>query len=137
MANALYLEAKNSFLGAATHSAIDMDGDTIKLLLVDTADYTVNLTTHQDHADVTGAGIVSTTTLGTLSVASGAFDSANPTFSAVTGDVSEAMVIYKDSGVSATSPLIAYYDTFSSGMPVTPNGGDINVTVHASGWFAL
>ena len=137
MANALYVEAKNSFLGAPTHSAIDMNLDTIKILLVDTADYVVNLTTDQDHADVTGAGIVSTATLGTLSIASGAFDSADPTFSAVTGDVSEAIVVYKDSGVSATSPLIAYYDTFSAGMPVTPNGGDITVTVHGSGWFSL
>jgi hypothetical protein len=24
-----------------------------------------------------------------------------------------------------------------TGMPVTPNSGNINVTVHASGWFAL
>ena len=29
------------------------------------------------------------------------------------------------------------YAVTGSGLPVTPNGGDINVTVNASGWFAL
>jgi hypothetical protein len=36
-------------------------------------------------------------------------------------------VIYKDTGTAATSPLIAYIDT-ATGLPVTPNGGDITVT---------
>jgi hypothetical protein len=58
------------------------------------------------------------------------------TFTAVTGDVSEAVILYKDTGVAATSPLIAYIDT-ATGLPVTPNGGDITVTVPASGWFSL
>jgi hypothetical protein len=35
-------------------------------------------------------------------------------------------VIYKDTGVSGTSPLIAYIDT-GTNFPVTPNGGDITV----------
>jgi hypothetical protein len=33
--------------------------------------------------------------------------------------------------------MAAFYDTGLTGMPVTPNGGNINVTVNASGWFAL
>jgi hypothetical protein len=48
-------------------------------------------------------------------------------FSAVTGDQSEALVIYKDTGSAATSPLIAYIDT-ATGLPVTPNGADVTVT---------
>ena len=39
-------------------------------------------------------------------------------------------MIYKDTGNAATSPLIAYIDLTT---PVTPNGGDINITWNASG----
>ena len=45
----------------------------------------------------------------------------------MTGDPSEALVIYKDTGTESTSPLIMYIDT-ATGLPVTPNGGDITVT---------
>ncbi len=45
--------------------------------------------------------------------------------------------MYKDTGVAGTSALIAWYDTGITGLPVTPNGGDITYTVHASGWFSL
>ena len=37
-----------------------------------------------------------------------------------------ALVIYKD-GAPGT-PLIAYLDTAASGLPVTPNSGDISIT---------
>ncbi len=67
----------------------------------------------------------------------GVFDSADPSFTAVTGDVSEALILYIDTGTPSTSRLIAFYDAGVTGLPVTPNGGDINITVNASGWFAL
>jgi hypothetical protein len=53
-------------------------------------------------------------------------DAADVTFTAVSGDVSEALVIYKDTGTASTSRLIAYIDT-ATGLAVTPNGGDITV----------
>lgn len=138
MANALYTVYRNAALGSGTF--VDMDGDTIKVDLVDSADYTVNLVTHDFHTttNVPAASIVSTATLAGKTIAGGAFDSTtDPTFSSVTGDVSEIIVMWKDTGTPSTSTLIAYYDTFSSGMPVTPNGGNIVVTVSGSGWFSL
>jgi hypothetical protein len=59
-------------------------------------------------------------------------------FTAVSGDESEAIVLYKDSGAAATSPLICYIDT-ATGLAVTPNGADINVAWSdgASKIFAL
>ena len=59
--------------------------------------------------------------------AGGAADAADCTFTSVTGSSIEAIVIYKDTGTEATSPLIAYIDT-ATGLPITPNGGDIIVT---------
>lgn len=123
MANAMYDLGRQGFLDGS----IDWDTDNIKCVLVDAADYTVNLTTHQFLSDVAaGARVATSGNLASKTVASGVADAADVTFSAVTGDPSEALVIYKDTGSAATSRLIAYIDT-ATGLPVTPNGGDITV----------
>ena len=132
MANVLYASAKKLFLDGD----IDLLNDTIKVALIDTND--VSYSAAHDFYDDISAGVVGTpVALASKTTTAGAFDSADPTWSAVTGDVSEAIVIYKDTGVAGTSPLIAWYDTGVTGLPVTPNGGDITVTVSASGWFSL
>lgn len=123
MANALYTKGKQNILDGN----IAFDSDTIKVQLVDTADYTVNLSTDDAFDDVPVAARVGTATaLASKTITDGVFDAADTTLSAVTGDPSEALVIYKDSGVEATSWLIAYIDT-ATGLPVTPNGGNIIV----------
>ena len=130
MANALYPIFKQRLLD----KALDLDTDTIKAILVDAADYTYS-SAHDDLADVTVGGIVSTATLASLTIALGVFDSADFTFTAVTGDQCENIILYDDT--HASDALIEFIDTGMTGMPVTPNGGDINVAVHASGWFSL
>ena len=123
MANGMYVKG----IEALMEAKIDLIDDTIKVTLVDAADYTVNLSTHDFIDDVPAGARVATATLGTKSVTGGAFDAADVTFTAVTGDPSEALVIWKDTGVEGTSPLIMYIDT-ATGLGVTPNGGDITVT---------
>ena len=66
----------------------------------------------------------------------GTFDCADYTFSAVTGNTAEAIVYFVDTGSTATDALICYCDS-GTGLPFTPNGGDANVTVNASGVFSL
>lgn len=136
MANALYDSGKERLLGHSTES-INLASDTIKVVLIDSADYTVNLSTHTHLDDVAAGARVATATLSSVTTTGGVFDAWNVTFSSVTGDQSEALIIYKDSGVESTSPLIAYIDTVTSGLPVTPDGGDIVVTWNASGIFTL
>ena len=143
MANALYECYKQEALGDTAgpgHGAVDWEtpgGNGIKASLMDSADYTVNLVTHQDQVDLTDLGIVATSAAITctvsLSAGTATVDASDWTWSAVSGDQSESVVIYLDSATDSTSLLCIYYDAFSSGMPVTPNGGDINVTVNASG----
>lgn len=123
MANALYTKAKQGFLGAG----IDLQNDTIKCTLIDTNDYTVNLSTDQYWSSIPDNAKVATQTLTTTSITDGVFDAGDVTFSSVTGDQSEALVIWKDTLSNTTSPLIAYIDT-ATGLPVTPNGGDITIT---------
>jgi len=44
-----------------------------------------------------------------------------------TGDAVQLIIIYKDSGVAATSPLLAKIDV-ATNLPFTPNGGDQKIT---------
>ena len=122
MANALYQKGKEKILQAQ----INMLTDTVKVALVKSA-YAVNLATHEFLTDL-GANVLNTNqTLSGRSVTGGVFDAADVTWPAVTaGDTGAYVVLFKDTGVAATSPLIAYIDT-ATGMPVTPNGGDITV----------
>jgi hypothetical protein len=132
VASSLYTPFKKLLLDGD----IDLLVDNIKVVLVDAADYTFSAA-HDFLDDVAaGARVATSGNLASKTTTGGAFDAADVTFSAVTGDVSEALIIYKDTGVAATSPLIAYIDT-ATGLPVTPNGGDIVVTWHASGIFSL
>ena len=125
MANALYTPFVNSYLTQAANQ-VDFDTDDIRLILVDNADYTVNLTTHDFLDDVAVAARVATVALTGESVSGRTFDANDATFTAVTGDPSESLVLYKHTGTESTSRLIAYIDT-ATNLPVTPNGGDITV----------
>jgi hypothetical protein len=132
MASSLYTPFKKLLLDGD----IDLLVDNIKVVLVDAADYTFSAA-HDFLDDVAaGARVATSGNLASKTTTGGAFDAADVTFTAVTGDVSEALIVYKDTGAAATSPLIAYIDT-ATGLPVTPNGGDIVVTWHASGIFSL
>lgn len=124
MANALYDTGRSAFaLGD-----IDWVADNIKAVLVDTNDYTVDIATHDFLADIpAGARVATSGNLSGKTVTAGACYAAPWAFTAVTGDQSEALVIYKDSGAEGTSQLIAYIDTVS-GLPVTPNGTNITIT---------
>lgn len=135
MASALYNKAKESFI--SQNPSIDMDSDTIKVALVNIAtDYTFSAS-HQFLSSVTTYSGTTDQTLGSKTVTSGVFDAADSTFTSVAISGSKtvgALVVYKDTGSGATSPLVAYIDGFTA---VTPNGGNIGVTWNASGIFAL
>lgn len=124
MANTLYDSARQRFLEAQ----LNWQSDTIKVLLVSTASYTPQTAVHQFVADVSPtARIAGPMTLASKTTTGGAADAADITFTSVSGASIQAIIIYADTGNEATSPLIAYIDT-ATGLPITPNGGDIIVT---------
>lgn len=134
MANAIYPIWKQELLQGTANTALTGN---IKAVLVDLADYTYSAA-HDFLDDVPVAARVATSAnLTTKTYANGLFDADNATFTAVTGDVSEAVILYVDSGVASTSRLVAFFDTGVTGLPVTPNGGDINLNFNASGIFQL
>lgn len=123
MASVLYPDYKEKLL-LSTASALD--SGTIKVVLIDVADY-IYSAAHNFFDDVPAAARVATATLGaktTNSPAQGVFDAGDVTFPTVAGDPCEALIIYEDTGgADSTDPLIAYIDGFT----VTPNGFDIIV----------
>jgi cephalosporin-C deacetylase-like acetyl esterase len=132
MANALYPKAKEKFLDAL----IDMPTDTIKIALIDTGVYTY-ISTDEFWSSASSAIVGTAVTLASKTITNGVFDAADVTFTSVSGSSVEALIIYKDTGSAATSPLIMYLDVAASGLPVTPNGNNIDVQFNASGIFAL
>lgn len=133
MANAIYSKYKEALLDGATN--IDVNDGTVKVALIDTGAYTYN-SAHDFYDDV--SGVVGTPqTIANTTVTNGLFDGDNVTFTAVSGNSVEALIIYIDTGSAATSRLVAYIDTGVTGLPVTPNGGDISITWNGSGIFQL
>lgn len=132
MAAIKFLTGKKAILDAD----VDLLVDTIKAVLLKTASSLAD--TADFLADVTAGDMVGTAqTLGSKSTTDGVFDAADITFSAValTG-ACDRVLLYKDTGNSATSQLLAAVALASA---VTPNGGDIVVAWDngASKIFAL
>lgn len=131
MASAIYPKFKEALLSGT----YNLTSVAVRAVLIDTGTYTYS-TAHDFYDDLSGVVGTESGALGSKTVTNGTFDSADITFSAVTGATAEAIVLFVDTGNAATDALIAYIDT-GTGLPVTPNGGDINVTVNGSGWFSL
>lgn len=119
MANAMYDAGREGFLDGS----IDWDTDSIKIGLL-SAGYTPNLATHRFVSDL-GANVVArSAALGGKTVTGGVADATDITLVGITGAQVTRYAVYKDTGSDATSRLIALIDT-ATGLPMTPNGGDI------------
>lgn len=138
MANAIYPLFKQELLKGNTNNVLNSaEGATgVYCALVDTGTYTYSAA-HQFYTDL--SGVVGTEQeILTKTQTSGTFDGDDVTYTAVTGATVEALVLYrKNAGANTTWPLIAYIDTGVTGLPVTPNGGDIVITWNVSGIFAI
>lgn len=128
MANAVYPKYKEALIQGAANSSLT---GTLKVALVDTGTYTYSAT-HQYLTDLTGV-VGTAQTLSNKTYVGGLLDADDVTFTAVTGASVEALVFYLDTGTAGTSRLVAFEDTGVTGLPVTPNGGDIPVQFNASG----
>lgn len=122
--NVLYDSAREAFLGG------DLDWDLDhRVILHDNADDT------PDDADdflddvLVAARVATSGAIGSPTKVAGVADAADmaPAFASATGDQAECLIIYRHTGVEATSNLVAFIES-ATGLPVTPNGGDINIT---------
>jgi hypothetical protein len=138
MANTLYPKWKEARLQGTANAALDGTGTTgVYVALIDTG-VTAYSAAHEFFSSLATALIGTEVELGTKTFVSGLFDAADSTFTAVTGNNAEALVIFvKNAGANTTWRLVAWLDTGVTGLPVLPNGGNINVTWNASGIFQL
>lgn len=152
MANTLYNIARKGFLteitvGAFTGQLDWEDGSSdFVAVLIDADEYTFN-ETHTSMDDVSGSAIVAKKIMTSRgSLADGTATADNTVFEAVSaGPAAEAVLIYRSNDATGTDfehevdtacVLVAYLDTGISGLPVTPNGGDITVLWNGgNGWI--
>ena len=140
MANLIY----NSFLRDIQNGSIDLDTDTIKLMLVTSA-YTPNIDTHTKRSDVTNEVVGVGYTSGGVTLAgktvtqnntnnTGVFDADNITIPAST-ITARAGVLYKSrGGLASADELIGYLDW---GSDIVSTAGDFNITFNAAGILTL
>jgi hypothetical protein len=122
--NSLYGKGRDRFANAD----IDWTVDTIRVYLIDLDLYPLQIDIDEFLSEIPTAAKVAFAILSGKSSSLGVCDANDSLFSSVTGAVCEALVLVKWTGDESTSALIAYLDTAVSGLPVTPNGGDISIT---------
>lgn len=130
MANALFDAGREGFLDGT----IDWDTATIKCDLVDTAGLSVDLATMRFRSAIpSGNRVASSAAFASKTVTAGVADAADVTLTGVSGASVEAIAIYQSSAVGGGADvadtaqrLIAWIDT-ATGLPFTPNGGDITI----------
>lgn len=122
MANALYTVGKQQILSGS----ISFPSDTIKAALVTSA-YAQDLVGDEFYNEISAVVVGTPQTLASKTVTGGVFDAADISFPAVpAGSTVKAVVLYKDTGLASSSPLIAFIDTIT-GFPLATNGGDITI----------
>jgi len=143
MANRYGMGYLRNILGDTTITSTRMDmysmTPTVRVAMYDQADQTLGYG-DTTWGDPTSAGWwPSTRGSGTFSRAWWDHGSANAAgwkattsanLPAATGDQMEYVVFYADTGTSATSIIIAIFDTMT-GLPFTPNGGAVTVQLTA------
>lgn len=129
MANTLYPKGRQKFL----EGSIAWLTDTIKVTAVDSG-YTYD-SAHDFFDDVAGgAQIATSSALASKTSTDGVADAADVTLASVpAGDTITGLIVWKDTGSAATSPLLAFYDTKAdtTAISIATNGGDITIAWNA------
>lgn len=136
MANAFY----PTFLEAILATALT--GTTVKAMAVNSVGGATQYTYSAAHnfvSDVaSGAILARSGALASKTFVGGVLraDNLAPAFAALAGDPFELVILYIDTGSDATSRLLACYDT-ATGLPLTPDGTDVNINWGPSGIFGI
>jgi hypothetical protein len=129
MANVIPDQMRNDLWKGAL-ADLSSSGVTVKAALI-LSSFTPVAATHRFYSDISAQVVgtpvaIANKTVGTLGV--GIFDGDDVTFSAVAGLAVGKLAIYIDTGTTTTSKILAFVDQVTSGLLVTPNGGNITVT---------
>lgn len=138
MANSMYGKAKEAMLNAG----INFGTASLKFVAVDTTGGAANYTfsgAHEFLSDVpAGSRRATSPALSNVTRTNGTLDADNVVnaFPSLSGAAIEAVILFVDTGVEATSRLVCYFDT-GGGLPFTPTGNNTDLVFNASGIFSL
>lgn len=120
------------FKQACLQGNASLDGVAVKAIMVDEADYTFDAS-HEFLSDVAlAARVAISPALTSKTFTDGTFNSDNPVLPNVSGDPTETVILFIDTGVEGTSRLICKSD-----VAITPNGTNVTLNVNVLGWFTL
>ncbi len=126
MATAVYGKGLQHF----GDGGVNWTSDDVRLILADSADYTVSINSDEFISTITGgAGVVgqSAASLANKTNTLGVLDADDHTISSVSGDQFEAVIVYRHTGGSDGARMLLFYIDNYTGLPCTPNGGNITV----------
>lgn len=143
MASAVYNAFKYRQLGDTSVTPINLKTDTIKLALCSSS-YTPDVDAHDFFNDITnevsssgtysaGGATLTVTTSQDNTDDEGVFDATDVSFTSATITARYA-IIYKDTGVASTSPLICYIDF---GTDQSSSAGTFTITFASEGILNL
>lgn len=126
MANSMYNFARETCAG----SGLGWNAGDYRVALIDTGAYTFSAS-HKFLTDVPAAAFIAPTNgtragtvLASKTSVDGACDADDVTFTTISGTSAEALIIFKWVTDATDSWLVVYIDT-ATGLPITPNGGNI------------
>ena len=116
---------------------VDLTNDTIKVMLVSSSytfdaghDFVDDITNEVSGTGYTAGG----ETVTTPTVTAGVFDAADTTWTNTTITEIRGVVLYKDTGTPATSPLISFID---NGANLATSGNDFKIAWDATGIISI
>lgn len=136
MANAFYNQGREKACAAGLTWVSGGDGWRFNLIKTG---YSVDFDLHLDVADI-AASLITTNphaaSLTSPTLTDGVLDAADqaPAFTGPNDSgAADYLVLAEASDTDANDELLIYIDTAASGLPVSPNGGNLNLTFNASG----
>jgi len=138
MANVIYDKYKEAVLTSDTDSSL-IDGN-LKITLVDSGT-TEFRSTDEFYSDLsnTDLGILETADMTNVTCLNGVLDADDVLFTDVANTAidAEALLLWIDTTDANTSRLVAWLDTNISGLPITQDGSNVDITWSSSGIFKL
>jgi len=132
--NIIYPKYKEALLSGASDVALDTE--TVKVSLIDT-DIQPQSNSDQYYSDLNESAEIGTVTLANTSVSNGVFSADDVSIVPESNVESEALLFWIDTANTETSRLIAWLDDSVTGLPIIPNGSNVDITWNESGIFKL
>lgn len=130
----IYPLYKEALLSGADDVALDSSNVVISLIDTDVISHS---NTDQFYSDLDANGVIGSASLENVTVANGTFNADDISIVPESNTESEALLIWINTANTETSRLVAWLQDSVTGLPIIPNGSNVEITWNASGIFRL